>query len=135
MERYLYAMIGRMVTVVQQQAAAHFTCGVTHNRVRARVVIGLAAKHLGSERPLLKHVGVARERGLDNVTKQGRIALAVAELRAAQHRLQLCANGSRFLGVERSESAVIGVQYFHATVNNKPAQRPCASRREVCNPS
>jgi hypothetical protein len=77
-----------MLVIVEREPLAHLASRISHNGIGVSVIVRWSMKDLDSESTFLQKVGIAGQRGLNDIPEQRRIALAVAEVWTCQNLLQ-----------------------------------------------
>ena len=81
----------RRLLIILRHALAELGGGNAHNRVRRCVVIVVAAKDFDPQRPFLEVFSITGQGVLDHKAQKTREPLAVAEVGARHHAIQLLA--------------------------------------------
>ncbi len=78
-----------MIVIVEREPLSHLASRIAHDRVGVGVIVRWPMKDLDSQGTFLQQVAVPRECALHDKAQQGRVALAIAELRTGEYLLHL----------------------------------------------
>jgi len=78
--------------IVKRQPFANLSGRIANDGIQIRVIVRRATEDINSYRALLERIAVAKQSLFDDIPQEGRVALAVGEIRALQNLFERAQN-------------------------------------------